>query len=108
MIVASLTIDFGFQIDSYRNVTSSVINPFLAINFSYWYSAVAKLEREGRSCSAAKGGGPGAAPGKFFLGHTHYSLWECPFSLKSLENAHCCSKIKYTNGFGKNSYHHKF
>ena len=35
MIVASLTVDFGFQIDSYRNVTFSVFNPFLAINFSY-------------------------------------------------------------------------
>ena len=34
MIVAPLTIDFGFQIDSYRNVTFSVFNPFLAINFS--------------------------------------------------------------------------
>ena len=28
----SLTIDFGFQIDTF-----SVFNPFLAINFSYWY-----------------------------------------------------------------------
>ena len=37
MIVASLTIDFGFQIDSCRNMTFSVFNPFLAISFSYWY-----------------------------------------------------------------------
>ena len=37
---------------------------------------------EGRQvmlCSEGWGSG-GGAPGKIFLGHTHYSLWERPFS----------------------------